>query len=80
MLCERCKREIYKYEVCNYCGRKIGYECVKSSRTVSKTIHLVICKDCWSDMKKRTAFKSAKAIDISPLSVSRASTSAPAAH
>jgi len=61
MLCERCKREIYKYEVCNYCGRKIGVECVKSSRNVSKTVRLVICKDCWSDISKRRAFKSATA-------------------
>ncbi|MGC8628798.1 MAG: hypothetical protein ACP5T4_01135 [Candidatus Micrarchaeia archaeon] len=64
MLCERCKREIYKYEVCNYCGRKIGTECVKSSRRLSKSVRLVICKDCWSDVKKRKAFKSAKALDV----------------
>ncbi|MGC8547423.1 MAG: hypothetical protein ACP5MC_00260 [Candidatus Micrarchaeia archaeon] len=64
MLCERCKREIYKYEVCNYCGRKIGQECVKSSRRVSKSVRLVICKDCWSDISKRKAFKSAKETDV----------------
>jgi len=59
MNCERCGAEIYKYNVCNYCHRKICNNCVKSSRRVSKTVRLVICKDCWGDMEKRKAFKSA---------------------
>lgn len=58
LLCERCKREIFRYEICNYCGRKICDSCVKSSQKPQKTVRLVICKDCWSDMKKRKAFKS----------------------
>ncbi|MGC9037529.1 MAG: hypothetical protein ACP5GD_01775 [Candidatus Micrarchaeia archaeon] len=70
MLCERCNREIYKYEVCNFCGRKIGTECVKSSRRVNKSIRLVICKDCWSDINKRKLFKSAKESDAALITVS----------
>ncbi len=57
MLCERCRTEVYKYVVCNYCGRKICNDCIKSSQRASKTTRLVICKDCWSDMKKRKAYK-----------------------
>ena len=60
MSCERCKREIYKYVTCDYCGRKICNNCVKSSQRESKTKKLVICKDCWSDMPKRKLYKSKK--------------------
>ncbi len=60
MLCDRCGREIHKYELCNYCNRKIGVECVKSSRKVSKIRRLVICKDDWSKMRVRKEFKSAR--------------------
>lgn len=59
-LCERCKREINKYEICSYCGRKIGEECVKSSQRVQKVTRLVICKDDWGNTKKRNAFKNMK--------------------
>lgn len=59
--CERCKREISKYEICSYCGRKIGEECVKSSQRIQKVTRLVICKDDWSNIKKRTAFKNRRA-------------------
>jgi hypothetical protein len=65
-LCERCKREITKYEICNYCGRKIGVECEKSSMRVQKVTRLVICKDDWSNLKKRTAFKNRRA-DTKPV-------------
>ena len=57
MLCERCGREIHKYEICNYCKKKICVNCVKSSRRVSKTTRVVICKDDWSKMPSRKAFK-----------------------
>lgn len=56
-LCERCKREINKYEICTYCNRKICNECIKSSMRVQKVTRLVICKDDWGNIKKRTAFK-----------------------
>lgn len=56
-LCERCKHETYRYDVCNYCGRKICNNCIKSSQTSTKILHLVICKDCWTDMKKRKMYK-----------------------
>jgi hypothetical protein len=61
ILCDRCKREVFKYETCTYCNKKIGVECMKSSQRHQKTIRLVICKDCWSNMKKRTAFKNRRA-------------------
>ncbi len=57
MLCERCSADIFKHEVCRYCNRKICSNCVKSSRRVTKTSRIVICKDCWSNMKRRKAFK-----------------------
>jgi len=56
-ICERCKREINAYEICTYCGRKIGIECVKSSQRIQKVTRLVICKDDWGNLKKRKAFK-----------------------
>jgi hypothetical protein len=56
-LCERCKREIFKNEFCNYCGRKICSSCTKSAQTATKIVRLAICKDCWSDMKRRKAYK-----------------------
>ncbi|MEM3240867.1 MAG: hypothetical protein QXV13_00200 [Candidatus Micrarchaeaceae archaeon] len=37
---------------------------MKSSRRLSKSVRLVICKDCWSDISKRSAFKSAKVTDV----------------
>ena len=57
LMCERCKREVYRLELCNYCGRKIGVECVKSSQRASRISRLAICKDDWSDIKKRTLYK-----------------------
>ncbi len=56
-LCERCKREIFKNETCNYCNRKICASCMKSSQRVHKVTRLVICRDCWGNMKRRNAFK-----------------------
>ena len=58
MICERCGKDIYKTSTCNYCKRKIGIECVKSSRKISQTERIFICKDDWSDIRKRRAFKS----------------------
>lgn len=60
MLCERCKREIYRYELCNYCGRKVCDACVKSTQRSPKTRRLVICGDCWGRMDRRMAFKRRK--------------------
>jgi predicted nucleotidyltransferase len=59
-LCERCKRDIYRNEICNYCSKKICNDCVKSSQRIQKVTRLVICKDCWSNMRKRGAFKNRK--------------------
>jgi hypothetical protein len=60
ILCERCKKEIFKNEVCNYCGRKICHDCVKASQKASKTQRLVICKDCWGKTEKKLKYKNKK--------------------
>lgn len=61
LLCERCKKEVYKLEHCNYCNKMICNSCMKSSSRFQKTTRLVICKDCWGNLKRRSAFKSNKA-------------------
>ncbi len=58
MICERCKKDIVKYDTCNYCNRKVGFECIKSQKKVSQTERAYICKDCWSNTKKRNKYKS----------------------
>ena len=57
MTCDRCKKEIFKSETCGYCKRRICNSCMKSSLRVKKINRLVICKDCWSNTKKRHVFK-----------------------
>lgn len=56
--CERCGDPLHKYYVCNYCDRKIGYECLKSQKKVTQTDRAYICKDCWSNTKRRKRYKS----------------------
>jgi hypothetical protein len=58
MICERCGKEAYLLEQCEYCNRKVCVACEKSAKKVSRIKRIVICKSCWSDMKKRGAFKS----------------------
>jgi len=58
MRCERCKEEIYKLDKCNFCDRNICRLCIKSQKKLSKIVSSMICKDCWSDMKKRSKYKS----------------------
>ncbi len=58
MNCERCKREVYKYNVCNYCDRKVCFDCLKSQKKISGAERAYICKDCWSNLKKRSKYKS----------------------
>ena len=60
MICERCGAEIYRSDTCNYCNKKICNNCIKNSKKISRTEKLIICKDCWSNMKKRSKHKSAK--------------------
>jgi len=55
--CERCKAEVFKYLQCGYCGRSICNNCIKSSKKITKINRIVICKSCWSDMKKRSTYK-----------------------
>lgn len=58
MICERCKNDIHKYDTCNYCSRKICFNCVKSQKKISPTERAYICKDCWSNVKRRNKYKS----------------------
>jgi hypothetical protein len=55
--CDRCKREIFKTELCNYCNRTICVLCTKSAQRVQKVTRLAICKDCWGNMSRRKMFK-----------------------
>lgn len=57
MICERCGKEVYKFERCGSCNRRIGYECVKNSKRISKTERAVICKDDWSNIGLRKRYK-----------------------
>ncbi|MEM3399579.1 MAG: hypothetical protein QXP42_01980 [Candidatus Micrarchaeia archaeon] len=58
MICQRCSKEIHLLENCDFCQRLVCVSCIKSSRRLSKVERIVICKDCWSDNKKRQEFKS----------------------
>lgn len=57
--CQRCNKEAHYLEKCNYCERQVCRTCVKSSRRPIKIERIVICKDCWSDLRKRKKYKSA---------------------
>ena len=59
MICERCSDETYKLNKCEYCGRKLCKACEKSSKKPEKVRWLMICRDCWGDLKKRRVFKRA---------------------
>jgi len=59
LICERCSGQAYALEKCNYCSRMLCGSCVKSSKRKIKIKRYVICRDCWGDLKKRTAFKRA---------------------
>ncbi len=59
MICERCSNETFHPEKCTFCGRMVCRDCVKSSKNSKKEGRLVICKTCWSGMRKRQKFKSA---------------------
>lgn len=57
--CERCGRESYELAACFGCKRKVGHECEKSAKRLSTHERILICKDCWSKLPRRRAFKSA---------------------
>ncbi|MEM3372912.1 MAG: hypothetical protein QXF76_01720 [Candidatus Anstonellales archaeon] len=59
MICEVTKKHAYFLQKCNYCGRKVSYYGIKSSKIVDKKKRLIICKLCWSFLPSRKAFKSA---------------------
>ena len=44
-------------ETYNSCGKMVCQSCVKSAKRLKKVTRLVICKDCWGDLKKRSKFK-----------------------
>ncbi len=57
-VCERCGEKTAKLDECNYCNRSACVSCIKSSKRAGKGEKLRICKDCWSNMRKRKRFKS----------------------
>ena len=57
MICERCSGQEYTLEKCNSCSKMVCEACKKSAKRVKKVTRYVICKDCWTDLKKRSKFK-----------------------
>jgi hypothetical protein len=58
LICERCSKQVFQAEKCNYCSRFVCESCEKSAKRVKKTSRYVICKDCWSNTALRGKFKS----------------------
>lgn len=56
--CGRCGAQTAKLVKGDYCGRKICNSCIKCSKR-KRIDHRYICKSCWSDINKRSMFKSA---------------------
>ncbi|MFH1443095.1 MAG: hypothetical protein ABIG96_03610 [Candidatus Micrarchaeota archaeon] len=57
--CQRCNKEAHYVEKCKTCDRYVCRNCQKASKTASKTVRLIICKDCWGKMPKRKVWESA---------------------
>jgi len=57
LICERCSGQEYTLEKCNSCSKMVCESCKKSAKRVKKVTRYVICRDCWTDMKKRAKFK-----------------------
>ncbi|MFH0836183.1 MAG: hypothetical protein V1834_03405 [Candidatus Micrarchaeota archaeon] len=60
--CQRCGEDAHVLESCGYCegekeARWICRKCIKSSHTGQHKKRKVICKDCWSNTKKKKQFK-----------------------
>ena len=56
--CGRCNNQTAKLVKCEYCARLLCNSCVKSAKR-KKIDHRYICKSCWSNIGKRSMFKSA---------------------
>ncbi|MFA5091718.1 MAG: hypothetical protein WC483_03960 [Candidatus Paceibacterota bacterium] len=56
--CGRCNNQTAKLVKCEYCNRLLCNSCVKSAKR-KKIDHRYICKNCWSNIGKRSMFKSA---------------------
>jgi methionyl-tRNA synthetase len=55
--CARCGNQTAKLDKCDYCNRVICNTCIKSQKR-KKIGHRIICKSCWSNMTKRSMYKS----------------------
>ncbi|HSB46780.1 MAG TPA: hypothetical protein VLD37_02115 [Candidatus Bilamarchaeum sp.] len=56
--CAKCGNQTAKIFKCNYCDRNLCVSCVKSQKR-KKIGHRVICKGCWSNIARRSMYKSA---------------------
>jgi hypothetical protein len=56
--CEKCGNQTAKLVRCDYCARRICNLCVRSQKR-KKIDHRYICKNCWSNVNKRSMYKSA---------------------
>lgn len=59
MVCERCGKQTAKLEACKYCNKMCCASCEKSSKKPNRLVKLIICKNCWGNLDKRSKFKSA---------------------
>ena len=57
MICERCSIPCHMIEKCDSCGKMACQLCVKSAKRLKKVRRVVICKDCWGNIGKRSKFK-----------------------
>jgi len=55
--CTRCGNQTAKLDRCDYCNRVICFPCIKSQKR-KKIGHRIICKSCWSNINKRSMYKS----------------------
>ncbi|MBU0592037.1 hypothetical protein KKF81_01575 [Candidatus Micrarchaeota archaeon] len=55
--CGRCGDQTAKLDKCDYCSRNLCRKCVKSAKR-KKIGRRYICKSCWSNITKRSMYKS----------------------
>ena len=56
--------EVKVHTVFRKTGKMVCESCKKSAKRVKKVTRYVICRDCWTDMLKRSKFK---ALSVQPI-------------